>query len=62
MQNSVSSFFVFEAKKTFMDYFLLFLDDRKLNVLIVGAGGVAARKLELIMRRRATIIVLGAWV
>jgi uroporphyrin-III C-methyltransferase/precorrin-2 dehydrogenase/sirohydrochlorin ferrochelatase len=61
-QNSVSSFFVFEAKKTFMDYFPLFLDARKLNVLIVGAGEVAARKLELIMKTPATITVVAPWV
>jgi len=55
-------FFVFEAKKTFMDYFPLFLDARKLNVLIVGAGEVAARKLELIMKTPATITVVAPWV
>ncbi len=45
-----------------MDYFPLFLDARKLNVLIVGAGEVAARKLELIMKTPATITVVAPWV
>ncbi|GEA08883.1 siroheme synthase [Alteromonas sp. KUL42] len=61
-QNSVSSFFVFIAKKTVMDYFPLFLDARQLKVLIVGAGEVAARKLELIMKTPATITVVAPWV
>ena len=45
-----------------MDYFPLFLDARNLNVLIVGAGEVAARKLELIMKTPATITVVAPWV
>ena len=45
-----------------MDYFPLFLDARKLNVLIVGAGEVAARKLELVMKTPATITVIAPWV
>ena len=45
-----------------MDYFPLFLDARQLNVLIVGAGEVAARKLELIMKTPATITVVAPWV
>ncbi|WP_394223729.1 siroheme synthase CysG [Alteromonas gracilis] len=45
-----------------MDYFPLFLDARKLHVLIVGAGEVAARKLELIMKTPATITVVAPWV
>ena len=45
-----------------MDYFPLFLDARKLNVLIVGAGEVAARKLELIMKTPATVTVIAPWV
>ncbi|WP_334018997.1 siroheme synthase CysG [Alteromonas sp. S015] len=45
-----------------MDYFPLFLDARKLDVLIVGAGEVAARKLELIMKTPATITIVAPWV
>ena len=45
-----------------MDYFPLFLDARKLSVLIVGAGEVAARKLELIMKTPATITIVAPWV
>ncbi|TAP32258.1 uroporphyrinogen-III C-methyltransferase [Alteromonas sp. KUL42] len=45
-----------------MDYFPLFLDARQLKVLIVGAGEVAARKLELIMKTPATITVVAPWV
>jgi uroporphyrin-III C-methyltransferase/precorrin-2 dehydrogenase/sirohydrochlorin ferrochelatase len=45
-----------------MDYFPLFLDARKLRVLIVGAGEVAARKLELIMKTPATITVVAPWI
>ncbi|MEC7081957.1 MAG: siroheme synthase CysG [Pseudomonadota bacterium] len=45
-----------------MDYFPLFLDARKLNVLIVGAGEVAARKGGVIMKTPATITVVAPWV
>jgi len=45
-----------------MDYFPLFLDARSLNCLIVGAGEVGARKLELIMKTPATITVVAPWV
>ncbi|WP_412724739.1 siroheme synthase CysG [Alteromonas sp. D210916BOD_24] len=45
-----------------MDYFPLFLDARTLNVLIVGAGEVAARKLELVMKTPASITVVAPWV
>ncbi|WP_218398096.1 siroheme synthase CysG [Alteromonas lipotrueae] len=44
-----------------MDYFPLFLDARSLRCLIVGAGEVAARKLELIMKTPATITVVAPW-
>lgn len=45
-----------------MDYFPLFLDARSLRCLIVGAGEVAARKLELIMKTPAHITVVAPWV
>lgn len=45
-----------------MDYFPLFLDARSMRCLIVGAGEVAARKLELIMKTPATITVVAPWV
>jgi uroporphyrin-III C-methyltransferase/precorrin-2 dehydrogenase/sirohydrochlorin ferrochelatase len=44
-----------------MDYFPLFLDARSLRCLIVGAGEVAARKLELIMKTPAQITVVAPW-
>jgi len=44
-----------------MDYFPLFLDARSLNCLVVGAGEVAARKLELIMKTPARITVVAPW-
>ncbi|VEL95650.1 uroporphyrinogen-III C-methyltransferase /precorrin-2 dehydrogenase [Alteromonas sp. 76-1] len=46
---------------TSMDYFPLFLDARSLRCLIVGAGEVAARKLELIMKTPAHITVVAPW-
>lgn len=45
-----------------MDYFPLFLDAKNLRCLIVGAGEVAARKLELIMKTPATVTVVAPWV
>ncbi|MCU7553019.1 siroheme synthase CysG [Alteromonas sp. ASW11-19] len=45
-----------------MNYFPLFLDAKNLRCLIVGAGEVAARKLELIMKTPATITVVAPWV
>lgn len=41
-----------------MDYFPLFLDARKLRCLIVGAGEVAARKLELMIKTPAHITIV----
>lgn len=45
-----------------MDYFLLFLDVRKFNVLIVGVGEVVVCKLEFIMKIFVIIIVVVFWV
>lgn len=45
-----------------MNYFPLFLDAKNLRCLIVGAGEVAARKLELIMKTPASITVVAPWV
>ena len=41
-----------------MDYFPLFIDARELRCLIVGAGEVGARKLELMMKTPAKITVI----
>ncbi|GGI83376.1 precorrin-2 dehydrogenase/sirohydrochlorin ferrochelatase family protein [Shewanella gelidii] len=41
-----------------MQYFPLFVDTQSLNVLIVGAGEVAARKLDLLARTKANIEVI----
>lgn len=44
-----------------MRYFPLFLDTQHCDCLIVGAGEVAARKLELILKSEATITVVAPW-
>ncbi|KFZ37145.1 siroheme synthase [Shewanella mangrovi] len=41
-----------------MQYFPLFLNTQRLNVLIVGAGEVACRKLDLLSRTEASIEVV----
>ncbi|MCL1068645.1 bifunctional precorrin-2 dehydrogenase/sirohydrochlorin ferrochelatase [Shewanella olleyana] len=41
-----------------MQYFPLFVDTKNLNVLIVGAGEVATRKLDLLSRTEAEIDVI----
>ncbi|BAJ01551.1 precorrin-2 dehydrogenase/sirohydrochlorin ferrochelatase family protein [Shewanella violacea] len=41
-----------------MQYFPLFVDTSKLKVLLVGAGDVASRKLELLARTHAEILVI----
>ncbi|ACA86046.1 precorrin-2 dehydrogenase/sirohydrochlorin ferrochelatase family protein [Shewanella woodyi] len=41
-----------------MQYFPLFVDTTKLNVLLIGAGEVASRKLELLGRTEACIKVI----
>ncbi|MCL1077003.1 bifunctional precorrin-2 dehydrogenase/sirohydrochlorin ferrochelatase [Parashewanella spongiae] len=41
-----------------MQYFPLFVDTQRLSALVVGAGDVAARKLELLCRTEAEITVI----
>ncbi len=41
-----------------MQYFPLFVDSQSLRVLIIGAGDVASRKLDLLARTAATITVI----
>ncbi|MCW8090553.1 siroheme synthase CysG [Alteromonas sp. ASW11-130] len=41
-----------------MQYFPIFIDTTSLTCLIVGAGSVAARKLELVLKTEAQIIVV----
>ena len=41
-----------------MHYFPVFLDAKQLNCLVVGAGEVAARKIELLMKSPAKITVV----
>ena len=41
-----------------MRYFPVFLDAKALNCLVVGAGEVAARKIELLLKTKATITVV----
>ena len=41
-----------------MQYFPIFLDTTELNCLVVGAGEVAARKVELLLKTSAQITVV----
>ena len=41
-----------------MQYFPLFIDTQSLKVLVVGAGDVASRKLDLLSRTQAHIKVI----
>ncbi|MBU2977551.1 siroheme synthase CysG [Alteromonas sp. C1M14] len=45
-----------------MRYFPLFIDTRTTQCLIVGAGEVAARKLELILKSEAQVTVVAPWI
>ncbi|WP_371196179.1 siroheme synthase CysG [Glaciecola sp. SC05] len=45
-----------------MKYFPVFIDAEHTNCLIVGAGEVAARKLELVLKTPAKITVVAPWV
>ncbi|MEW9798430.1 siroheme synthase CysG [Alteromonas sp. CYL-A6] len=45
-----------------MKYFPLFIDSDNLRCLIVGAGEVAARKLELLLKTHAEVTVVAPWV
>jgi uroporphyrin-III C-methyltransferase / precorrin-2 dehydrogenase / sirohydrochlorin ferrochelatase len=44
-----------------MQYFPIFLDTSDLNCLVVGAGEVAARKVELLLKTAAKITVVAPW-
>ena len=44
-----------------MRYFPLFIDTQQSHCLIVGAGEVAARKLELILKSEASVTVVAPW-
>lgn len=45
-----------------MQYFPIFLDTTNLTCLVVGAGEVAARKVELLLKTSAQITVVAPWV
>ncbi|MFT4994247.1 MAG: uroporphyrin-III C-methyltransferase/precorrin-2 dehydrogenase/sirohydrochlorin ferrochelatase [Paraglaciecola sp.] len=45
-----------------MQYFPIFLDTSELQCLVVGAGEVAARKVELLLKTSAHISVVAPWV
>lgn len=45
-----------------MQYFPIFLDTTDLSCLVVGAGEVAARKVELLLKTSADITVVAPWV
>lgn len=45
-----------------MRYFPIFIDTQELNCLVVGAGEVAARKIELLLKSEANITVVAPWV
>ncbi|MFT5938421.1 MAG: uroporphyrin-III C-methyltransferase/precorrin-2 dehydrogenase/sirohydrochlorin ferrochelatase [Paraglaciecola sp.] len=44
-----------------MQYFPIFIDTSELNCLVVGAGEVAARKVELLLKTQAQITVVAPW-
>ncbi len=44
-----------------MRYFPIFIDTQELNCLVVGAGEVAARKVELLEKTHASIKVVAPW-
>ena len=44
-----------------MQYFPIFLDTTALNCLVVGAGEVAARKVELLLKTSAKVTVVAPW-
>ncbi|MEP4890311.1 MAG: siroheme synthase CysG [Aliiglaciecola sp.] len=44
-----------------MRYFPIFIDTQELNCLVVGAGEVAARKIELLLKSEAKITVVAPW-
>lgn len=44
-----------------MRYFPVFIDTKAMQVLVVGAGEVAARKLELILKSDASVTVVAPW-
>jgi uroporphyrin-III C-methyltransferase/precorrin-2 dehydrogenase/sirohydrochlorin ferrochelatase len=44
-----------------MRYFPIFLDTIDLTCLVVGAGEVAARKVELLLKTSANITVVAPW-
>ena len=41
-----------------MQYFPIFVDGEQLNVLVVGGGEVATRKVELMLKTPATVTVV----
>ena len=45
-----------------MRYFPIFIDTQQLNCLVVGAGEVAARKVELLLKTTAQVTVIAPWV
>ncbi|MCV2884438.1 siroheme synthase CysG [Aestuariibacter sp. AA17] len=45
-----------------MQYFPVFLDAKQMQCLVVGAGEVAARKIELLLKSPANITVVAPWV
>lgn len=45
-----------------MQYFPLFVDTQDLRCLVVGAGEVAARKIELLLRTHAQVKVVAPWI
>lgn len=44
-----------------MRYFPIFLDTQRLHALVVGAGEVGARKLELLLKSEAQVTVVAPW-
>ena len=44
-----------------MQYFPIFLDSNHSRALVVGAGEVGARKLELLLKTHAKVTVVAPW-
>ena len=49
-------------KRGLMKYFPIFVDAQHIHCLVVGAGEVAARKCELLLKTPATITIVAPWV
>jgi uroporphyrin-III C-methyltransferase/precorrin-2 dehydrogenase/sirohydrochlorin ferrochelatase len=56
------SHFSGKQKRGHMKYFPIFIDAQHIHCLVVGAGEVAARKCELLLKTPAKITIVAPWV